>query len=148
MIWISKKTRHVFLTRIKISIMYRTWNVNEMENKLCSWNPCMVCKVHTAGDSVTYFPWWTMHGNTIKNIFIKNGDSFITFCLHTYKVILEKSRGEIFLWNRNWDLGWTMASLATFEAGFFMFSWARFFQKHCWQWKHFKHRLKSKRFFF
>ena len=25
---------HVFLTRIKISIMYRTWNVNEMEREL------------------------------------------------------------------------------------------------------------------
>ena len=32
-----------------------------------------------------------------------------------------------FLWNRNWDLGWIWAGLATFEASFFMFSWAKFF---------------------
>ena len=41
------------------------------------------------------------------------------------KVIIEKSRFGIFLWNRNWDLGWIWARLATFEAVFFMFSWAK-----------------------
>ena len=41
------------------------------------------------------------------------------------KVIIEKSRGGRFLWNRNRDLGWIWAGLATFEAGFFMFSWAK-----------------------
>ena len=43
------------------------------------------------------------------------------------KVIIEKSRGRRFLWNRNWDLGWIWAGLATFEAGFFMFSSAKNF---------------------
>ena len=41
------------------------------------------------------------------------------------KVIIEKSRGWRFLWNRNSDLGWIWAGLATFEAGFFMFSWEK-----------------------
>ena len=34
-------------------------------------------------------------------------------------------RGGRFLWNRNWDLGWIWAGSATFEASFFMFSWAK-----------------------
>ena len=38
------------------------------------------------------------------------------------KVIIEKSHSGIFLWNRNWHLGWIWAGLATFEAGFFMFT--------------------------
>ena len=41
------------------------------------------------------------------------------------KDIIEKSRGGRFLWNRNWDLGWIWAGLATFEAVFFMFSWEK-----------------------
>ena len=47
--------------------------------------------------------------------------------LSLIKVIREKSRGGRFLWNRNWDLGWIWAGSATFEAGFFMFSWAKKF---------------------
>ena len=43
------------------------------------------------------------------------------------KVIIEKSRGGRFLWNRNLDLGWIWTGLATFEAGFFMFSRAKIF---------------------
>ena len=69
-------------TRSKITYYVLNWKC-EWTGKYTRWNLSMVCKVHTAGDSVTYFPWWTMHGNTIKNIFIKYGDSFITFCLHT-----------------------------------------------------------------
>ena len=46
------------------------------------------------------------------------------------KAIIEKSRGGRFLWNRNWDLGWIWDGSATFEAGFFMFSWANFFLKN------------------
>ena len=53
------------------------------------------------------------------------------------KVIIKKSRGGRFLWNRNWDLGWIWAGWhyrkkkylgrlwATFEVLFFMFSWAK-----------------------
>ena len=40
----------------------------------------------------------------------------------TFKVIIKKSRGGRFLWNRNGDLGWIWAGSATFEAVFFMFS--------------------------
>jgi hypothetical protein len=42
------------------------------------------------------------------------------------KVIIEKSRGGRLLWNRNW----IWAGLATFQASFFMFSWAKFFFKN------------------
>ena len=45
--------------------------------------------------------------------------------LYRGKPIIEKSHGGRFLWNRNWDLGWIWARLATFEARFFMWSWAR-----------------------
>ena len=63
------------------------------------------------------------------------------------KVIIEKLRGGRFLWNRNWDLGWIWAGSATFEAGFFMFSWAKiFFKKHCSRCIHFWPRMKL--FFF
>ena len=46
------------------------------------------------------------------------------------KVIIEKSFGGIFLWNRNWKLGWIWADWqyrlwATFERGFFMISGAK-----------------------
>ena len=37
----------------------------------------------------------------------------------------DMSRGARFLWNRNLDLGWIWAGLATIEAGGFMFSWAK-----------------------
>ena len=47
------------------------------------------------------------------------------FYNYVRSVIIHKSRSEQFLWNRNWDLGWIWASLATFEAGFFMFSWGK-----------------------
>ena len=67
------------------------------------------------------------------------------------KVIIEKLRGGRFLWNRNWDLGWIWAGLATFEASFFMFSRAKkelLKILHCRQWKHFWHRMKLKKIFF
>ena len=44
------------------------------------------------------------------------------------KFIIEKSRGGRLLWNRNWYLSWILAGWhywATFEASFFMFSWAK-----------------------
>ena len=47
------------------------------------------------------------------------------FHIVSAKVIIGKSRGGRFLWNRNWDLGWIWAGWATFEAGFFKFSWAK-----------------------
>ena len=43
------------------------------------------------------------------------------------KVIIEKSRGGRFFWNRNWDLGWIWAGSATCEAGFFMLSFQKNF---------------------
>ena len=46
------------------------------------------------------------------------------------KIIIEKSRSKRFLWNRNWDLGWIWAGLATFEACF-----------HCRRWKYFWHKM-------
>ena len=65
------------------------------------------------------------------------------------KVIIEKSRGGRFLWNRNWDLGWIWAGSATMKPVFFMFLWAKkYFQKHCRRWKHFWHNLKLKKYFF
>ena len=39
--------------------------------------------------------------------------------LYRGKPIIEKSHGGRFLWNRNWDLGWILASLATFGDCFF-----------------------------
>ena len=53
----------------------------------------------------------------------KEGTNFME--QHIYIHIIEKSRCGRFLWNRNWDLGWIWAGFATFEAGFFMFSWAK-----------------------
>ena len=44
-----------------------------------------------------------------------------------FKVTIEKSRGGRFSLNRNWDLGWIWASLATFD---------------------FWHRMKLKKYFF
>ena len=76
---------------------------------------------------------------------------FLLFVPVTIKVIREKSRGGRFLWNKNWDLGWIWASSATFEAGFFIFPWAKKnFKKHFRRWKHFWHRIKLKKccFFF
>ena len=52
------------------------------------------------------------------------------FRVGSYKVIREKSCGGRFLWNKNWDLGWIWAGSATFEAGFLMFLWAKFFLKN------------------
>ena len=46
------------------------------------------------------------------------------------RVIIEKSRGGRFLWNRNWDLGWIWNSLATFEAGFFYVFMGKIFFAH------------------
>ena len=60
-------------------------------------------------------------------IFMRNHVFFHSWDVAATKVIIEKSSGGRFLWNRNWDLGWIWAGLATFEAGFFMFSWAKFF---------------------
>ena len=60
------------------------------------------------------------------NLCIQKGDKYKNLSTwYITKVIIEKSRGWRFLWNRNWDLGWIWAGLATFEAGFFMFSWAK-----------------------
>ena len=42
------------------------------------------------------------------------------------KVIIEKSRGGRFLWNRNWDLGWIWAGSATFHVSI----WHFFFKKN------------------
>ena len=51
------------------------------------------------------------------------------YCPIRGKVIREKSRGGRFLWNRNCVLGWIWAGSATFEAGFFKFSWDSFLKK-------------------
>ena len=42
------------------------------------------------------------------------GVSWVMFACITGKVIIEKSRGGRFLWNRNWDLGWIWAEWPTF----------------------------------
>ena len=44
---------------------------------------------------------------------------FLPLCVGPFKVIIEKSGGGRFLWNRNRDLGWIWAGSATFEACFF-----------------------------
>ena len=63
---------------------------------------------------------------TLYNIILRIARNFLeTRTTHSCKVIREKSRGGRFLWNKNWDLGWIWAGSATFEAGFFMFSWAK-----------------------
>ena len=77
------------------------------------------------------------------------------------KVIIEKCRGEQFLWNRNWYLGWIWAGWhywkkqhlgwlwATFEAVFFKFLWAiKINKKHCSLGTKKLHKMKLKRIFF
>ena len=61
-------------------------------------------------------------GNVLLNF-------FLAFSFFWPTVIIEKSRGGRFLWNRNWDLGWIWAGLATFEAVFSCFHGQKKIQK-------------------
>ena len=103
------------------------WLVKETELKQCH-----NCKVHI---------FWEGH-KILRDLPLtfdclycsQKGEDFTQFCglLRIYELYHSKiqshyrevARWEIF-WNRNWDLGWIWAGLATFEADFFMFSWAR-----------------------
>ena len=53
--------------------------------------------------------------NKGKCIYLSTGIN-ISCCMSSCKVILYKSRGEPFLWNRIWDLGW-FGSTENYELG-------------------------------
>ena len=68
---------------------------------------------------VNHFKFTKLRLPPLKQVFSETPE--VGNCTPICKVIIEKSRGGRFLWNRNWDLGWIWAGSATFEAGFFMF---------------------------
>ena len=63
---------------------------------------------------------------------------------YVYKVIIEKSRGGRFLWNRA-GFGPVWQLLRPF---FYVFMGKKKFKKHCRWRKHFWHRMKFKKYFF
>ena len=96
---------------------------------------------------------WVLNFWIRIHIFMNNWQLFKLYLWKNYtlilKFIIEKSRRWSFLWNRNWDLGWIWAGSVTFDAVFFMISWAKkIFSNHCRWWKHFWHRMKLKKIIF